>query len=69
MSQDGEARSSLLTIDKTQKRIDCAENNTVSIAVSVKVDEITMVAIHPQNETYPIATMNVYKLLLEFAMH
>lgn len=61
-------KSSLLKIDKTAKRMTCLENTATEVAVNVRVEKVSMTAIHPQNDSYPVFTAHVERLQFEFSM-
>ena len=48
------AKTNLLKVDKCEHRTTCTDNPAVEIAVKVRVDKVSMTAVHPQNDSYPI---------------
>lgn len=59
----------IFSIDKCKRRTTCLEDTTVLNSVDLKVGKLTLLAIHPQNDTYPLFTFQISNFGLYFGMH
>lgn len=59
----------LMQVDKIQKRHSCEDDTTIVVQIRVAVQRVKIVAIHPQNSSYPVFTAKANTMHLDFTMH
>ena len=59
----------LMQLDKIQKRHSCEDDTTIVVQIRVAVQKLKIVAIHPQNNSYPVFTAKANGMHLDFTMH
>lgn len=52
-------RNELMEIDQAEERTNCQESTVVEVAVHLSVEEVSLVALHAQNDSYPVFSLQV----------
>lgn len=60
---------SIISVDKFQRRVTCHDDRTKVVVVKVVLEQLKLVCIHPQNDSYPIFTAKASGIECDYEMH
>jgi hypothetical protein len=55
-----------MEIDQTEERTNCQESTVIEVAVHLSMEEVSLVALHAQNDSYPVFSLQVEQWDLDY---
>ena len=63
---DESIQSVMEVVETDRKMKNCSEKTATELKLKLKLGQLKAVFIHPDNHTYPVFTMRLYQLALDF---